>query len=94
MKLIHLKVPRVIGGELRQPAEGAIPVQDDVADQLIEDEAAEQVDAEQEGSFEGDGLDGKTVAELREIAEAENVDLVGREKKAELIAAIREGRSA
>lgn len=45
MKTIKLLAPRVIGGAVRYPAEGAISVNADEANRLIKDDAAEEVDA-------------------------------------------------
>jgi hypothetical protein len=55
----------------------------------IEDGALDPVDAPPES----DGLDEKTIAELREIAAAEDIDLGSLTLKAAIIDAIREGRA-
>lgn len=45
-----------------------------------------------EGDEDGDALDGKTIAELKSIAEDEDVEIHGNMKKQELVNAIREAR--
>lgn len=90
MKSIQLIVPRVIDGVVRQPAEGAIPVPDAVADTLIEEKAAELVD-DQDAE---EDLDGKKPAELKKIAAEEGVDLGDAKAAPDMIAAIRAHRAA
>jgi hypothetical protein len=88
MKELRLTAPRVIDGVVRYPTEGLIPVEDDqVAQQLIDDKAAEDPDATVH-----DDLDGMKVAQLRETAEREGVQLEGDANKATIIQAIRAKR--
>ena len=91
MKLVLLLAPAVIAGAIRYPVEGPIPVaDDDYADQLIEEGKAET--AELEGDSED--LDAMTVAELKQLAAAEETDLGDATKKAEILTKIREARIA
>lgn len=89
MKNIILRMPRVIGGVVRQPAEGAIPVADEIAEQLILEDLADDADEEVD-----DGLDGEKVADLKKVASDEGVDLGTANSKAEIIAAVRAHRAA
>lgn len=54
--------------------------------------AAKPVEAEEPAEDDGDELDGMTVAELRELAEEEEVDLSGVHLKAEIVEKIRAAR--
>lgn len=97
MKNVNLKVPRVIDGVVRHPAEGTIPVSDEVADQLIEEDAAELVDDGEELPEEpedDDGLEGQTMPDLGILVTKEGVPLNGVTKKADIIAAIRAHRAS
>jgi hypothetical protein len=92
MRNIMLLAMSVIDGAARYPIEGPILVSDEKAEQLIADKLAEPADLEEEPS--GDDLEGQTVDQLKGIATAEEVNLDGKTKKAEIIAAIREHRVA
>ncbi|HEX8382444.1 MAG TPA: hypothetical protein VF592_03615 [Sphingomonas sp.] len=85
MQTIKLKGPAVINGAVRYPAEGAIPVSDG--------EAKKQRDAENVDDGESDDLDGKSVADLKKIAEQDGIDLGEATKKTDIIAAIRAHRA-
>jgi hypothetical protein len=81
MHSVKLKGPRVINGAVRYPAEGEIPVSDDEYQRLVDDKAIEE--------DEGDDFDAMTVAQLKERAEADGIDLGEATKKADIIAKIR-----
>jgi hypothetical protein len=92
MRNIVLLAMAVIDGAARYPIEGPILVSDETAEKLIEAQVAESADLEEEEA--GDDLDQQTVDQLKATATAEEVNLEGKSKKAEIIAAIREHRAA
>ena len=91
MKNIVLLASAVIAGAVRYPVEGPIPVSDEIADGLVSGGQAEFADLGEEG---GDDLDSQTVAALKAIAVAEEIDLGEATKKADIIAKIRAHRGA
>lgn len=87
MKEVNLKNFAVIRGAVRYAAENPITVSDDVAKQLKEQgQLADDSD--------GDDLDGLKVAELKQVAEHEGVDLGEATTKAAIADAIRAHRDA
>ncbi len=92
MKLILLLAPAVIAGASRYPVEGPIPVaDDDYADRLIEEGKAEPAELEAD---DDEDLVAMTVAELKQLATAEEIDLGEATKKADILDKIREARLA
>ena len=91
MKTIILLAAAVVGGAVRYPIEGPLTLQDDEADNLIDNGSAELADIDQEDGV-GDGLDDTKVDDLKALAEAEGVDLGEATRKADIIAAIRKHR--
>jgi hypothetical protein len=89
MQTVKLKGPAVIDGIVRHPAEGPIDVRDDVAERLLE-----QGILDDEASFENDDLASLKVADLKQLAEDEGVDLGDATKKDDIIAAITAHRAA
>ncbi|NLS25713.1 hypothetical protein S2M10_06830 [Sphingomonas sp. S2M10] len=93
MKLILLLAPAVIAGASRYPVEGPISVaDDDYADRLIAEGKAEP--AEIEADADAEDLDGMKVADLKQIAAAEEIDLGDATRKDEILTKIREARIA
>ncbi|UAK24190.1 hypothetical protein [Sphingomonas nostoxanthinifaciens] len=91
MQEVILKGPRVIDGQVRYPIEGPIPVTDDEYDRLLE---AGVIDTDDDHDGEdADGLEDMTLAQLKVIADKEEVDLDGKSRKADIIAAIRAKRA-
>lgn len=93
MKHIRMLVAANVLGALRQPAEGVIPVSDEEAERLIDNQLAELVDDDDAGEGDGDSLAKLSVAKLKATAEAEGVDLGEAKTKAEIIAAIEAHRA-
>lgn len=100
MKTIVLLGAAIIAGAARYPVEGPIPVRDDAeADRLIELGLAEAAEEEDEtndsgSADEGDGLEDEKVADLKSLAELEEIDLGKATSKPDIIAAIRAAREA
>jgi hypothetical protein len=91
MKLILLLAQAVIAGASRYPVEGPISVADeDYADRLIAEGKAEPAEFE----AEAEDLDGMKVAELKQLAAAEEIDLGDATKKDDILTKIREARIA
>ena len=88
MREVSLNSPQVINGAVRYPVEGLIPVSDDEYDRL---EAAGAIEVGEDD--DGDGLDEKTVDDLKTVAADEGVDLGSATKKADIIKAIRAHRA-
>lgn len=63
------------------------------AAELVKAKRAEEVDVDEDGHVE-DGLDGLTVAELKQLAGDEGVDIGRANSKAPILKAIREHRAA
>ena len=85
----------MINGLPRSPAEGVQEVEKGDADRLIEANMAELADmsGEDDGSEGGDdGLDKQTVSQLKKLATDEKVVFATGASKADLVAAIRDGR--
>lgn len=93
MKEVTLSAPRIIGGAVRYPVEGPIPVSDEEYDRLVEAGAIEPGEDEDGEDHEDDGLEQLTVDELKALASEEQIDLGGATKKADIIEAIRAGRA-
>lgn len=85
MVSITLLATCMIAGVPRSPVEGVQTVPEDDAERLIDSGMAELAD--EEDAFAD--LDTKTVEQLRAIAHEHEIDLEGKTKKADIIAAIR-----
>lgn len=92
MKTVILLTPTPIAGAVRYPSEGPQTVADEEADRLVEAGMVKIVEDE-DGAEQVDALDPMKVAELKELAAQEDVDLGNATTKAEIIAAIRADRA-
>lgn len=88
MKTILLLTARLIAGVVRYPVEGPLTVSDDEADRAIEDQAATLA-----YDLEEQELKDMTAPQLTDLAATEEIDLGGRKKKADIIAAIEKARA-
>lgn len=89
MQEVKLNTPRVINGAVRYPVEGLIPVSDAEYDRLVK---AKALDLEDDDEADEDGLDVMTIADLKALAESEEVDIGTATRKADIVAAIRANR--
>jgi hypothetical protein len=97
MKLypVRLLQTAMIAGRPRSPAEGIQMVSEAERARLIENNQAEEADADVDDVDDpGDGLDKMTVPNLRDLAEKEGVTIEDGAKKAAIVAAIRAKRDA
>ena len=93
MRTISLLATCMIAGLPRSPVEGVQTVDDDEGQRLVDAGMAEFVEIEDAGeSEEGDGLDKKTVTQLKKIVKDDKITVEGATDKDGLIAAIRKHR--
>ena len=91
--IITLLATCMIAGLPRSPVEGAQEVDEDEAKRLIDAGMAEMADMGAEpDDADVDGLDEMKVPDLKRVAEAEQIGFSSSISKADLIAAIRDGR--
>ena len=92
---VRLLQTAMIAGKPRSPAEGIQMVSQEERDRLIAARQAEdaEADVDRKDDDGGDGLDGKTVKDLRALAKTEGATIEGDANKATILTAIRDRRA-
>jgi hypothetical protein len=90
--IITLLATCMIAGLPRSPVEGAQEVDEDEAKRLVDAGMAELADIEVADEDDGDGLDKRTVTQLKVIATNEKVEIASGANKDAMLEAIRNHR--